>query len=852
MVTLEARSPRRSPGGPAAAAHIFALATLAVAEPLFSLLSRQAELFVAHGAQPLDLVLITLLLSVALPAVLLLPVLLTARLSRPAARWTHVALVAGLSGLITLLLVKRLAPEAPATPALAAASVLALTIAACYRRWSAVQTFLTLVSPVALLSPVLFLFASPVRLMLLPGGWAGEEGGGAAYVPVVMVVLDELPLSSLLDESNQIDPFRYPNLAALAGDAYWFRDATTVATSTAYSVPIILSGRIPDRSLLPVAGHYPDNLFTWLAGAGYRLRVLETQTRICPRELCAQSLIRRDFVERFDALTTDLAVIYLHLLLPADFAGRLPAIDATWHGFAQRTIGTRLKQLLGAAPETSARKRRRDAPGLFATFLESIVGDDRPELHFIHLMLPHVPFKYLPSGKEYGPVGAPVHPHGVVKDTWGADEWEVAQGYQRHLLQVGYVDSLIGKLLAKLKQQDLYNPALIILVADHGASFRPLASRRGASAGNFADILNIPLLVKLPGQQRGVLSERNVETIDILPTIADALDLDLPWPADGRSAIGSGQPGRGRKSTLGAFREDAFERRLWDIEALRAGRRQSVTRKLRMFGSGTKPGGLLRIGRRADLVGRRLSEIGVFGPAAAEPATDVELEQAWFYDQVDPNSPFIPAHVTGRARFARPRNVPVELAVAVNGTVEAVTRTFGHAGDRARFTAMVREDAFRAGRNLVEIFEISGRRAGVLVPTRKPGGGRFTLQGVPGDESLRTADGHLIPLVKGHLRGKAKLRKNPMGTRLSGWAAVGAGKQAAETLLVFIDGRLVLVTVPGLAPDDRRAKAMKLRRREASFRIWLPDSLTAGSQEIRLIAILGNAASEIAVMPLAS
>ena len=849
MEAPAARSPQRSSTSLTAAAHIFALASFAVAQPLFDLLSRQAEFFVAHDAQPLDLTLIALLLGVALPASLHVLARSVAWLHRSAGQWAHLALVAGLSGLIALQLIKRLAPGAPGRLLIVAAAALAVASAASYRRWSAVRTFLTFVSPAALLFPLFFLLTSPVRQMLLPrvADWSGEQGGTAG-APVVMVILDELPLVSLLNASHEIDPLRYPNFAALARDAYWFRDATTVAGSTVLSVPIILSGQLPDRLERPLAEHYPNNLFTWLAGAGYRLNVFETHSRLCPRELCSRETTRRSFGERFDAVATDLVVVYLHLLLPADQAARLPAIDATWHNFADRTIGSRLKQLLGTAPETAHTGVRRHTPWLFAKFLESITPHDHdpPVLHFIHLMLPHLPWRYLPSGREYGPIGASIMPHGLVDKTWGGDSWEVIQGQQRHLLQLVYVDSLVGRLLARLKKQDLYDSALIVLVADHGASFHPGGQWRRPTDEQFADVLGVPLFVKLPGQKQGVLSERNVETIDIVPTVADALDLTLPWPADGQSAIDSGLAERPSKFILRKLRSGSPVRKSWDIEALRAVREQSLARKLRIFGSDAGPNGLFRIGDRADLLGRRVSEIGIAGaPTAAEPTTDVELDQVWAYREVDPDSFFIPAHVTGRARFARPRDAPMELAVAVNGTVEAVTRTFGHDGDGARFTAMVREEAFVAGRNQVEVFEIRDRRdAAALVPTRQPSSADFTLVETAGREALRTADGLRIPLVEGHVWGYFKVRNSSLGTKLSG-LAIGDERVAAETLLVFVGDRLAIVTKNGMTPDERRGRAMESWRRKASFQFRAPDALMKGSDEIRMFAILGNAASEI-------
>ena len=49
----------------------------------------------------------------------------------------------------------------------------------------------------------------------------------------------------------------------------------------------------------------------------------------------------------------------------------------------------------------------------------------------------------------------------------------------------------------------------------------------------------VPLFVKEPGQTEGVVSDANVLTVDVVPTIADVLDIDIPYPVDGRSALGS-------------------------------------------------------------------------------------------------------------------------------------------------------------------------------------------------------------------------------------------------------------------------------------------------------------------------
>ena len=59
------------------------------------------------------------------------------------------------------------------------------------------------------------------------------------------------------------------------------------------------------------------------------------------------------------------------------------------------------------------RVRTADKLALFARFLEGFEENEAATLHFLHLMLPHLPWRYLPSGHEYGPLQEGIYPHGV-------------------------------------------------------------------------------------------------------------------------------------------------------------------------------------------------------------------------------------------------------------------------------------------------------------------------------------------------------------------------------------------------------------------------------------------------------
>jgi arylsulfatase A-like enzyme len=82
--------------------------------------------------------------------------------------------------------------------------------------------------------------------------------------------------------------------------------------------------------------------------------------------------------------------------------------------------------------------------------------------------------------------------------------------------------------------RDLVERTLIIVVADHGEGLGQHESRHGLTV--FDAIIQVPLIIVPPG---GVAPEVRissmVRTVDILPTILDALDLDPPPVIHGRS-----------------------------------------------------------------------------------------------------------------------------------------------------------------------------------------------------------------------------------------------------------------------------------------------------------------------------
>ena len=102
-------------------------------------------------------------------------------------------------------------------------------------------------------------------------------------------------------------------------------------------------------------------------------------------------------------------------------------------------------------------------------------------------------------------------------------------------MQVEFVDREVGRFLARLKETGVYDQALVIITVDHGVSWKVDAPGRVLTETNADMVLPVPLFIKLPGQRSGNVSNANVQSIYLLPTIAAIIGVDVPWPVAGRN-----------------------------------------------------------------------------------------------------------------------------------------------------------------------------------------------------------------------------------------------------------------------------------------------------------------------------
>ncbi len=715
------RRPVDPPGLLARAAHLFVLWGFAVAQPLFDLLGRKAQFFVAHDITSAEIVGLALMLVVLPPALLALSGWVTGRLAPKAGYAFHLGWVALLVAAAALPLLKRV-ESLPGVVQILGGLLLGAVAAWAYRRFAVIPSYLSILAPAPLVFVFFFLFFSPQASKLVrPEPLAAIQADPAEGVvegspprerhPVVLVIFDELSLPTLMDETRHIDAVRYPNFAALAETSHWFRNATATADNTVLALPAILTGRYlgegQRKVRLATYSSYPENLFRLLDGS-YSMNVFESVTQLCPREICGATELDLSPARRLGYLMGDLSAVYLHLLLPPEQTTRLPAVDQQWAHFA---LFEQKKRKRTAWAESDRKVR------YFEAFQRAVRAEaergDGSALHFLHGDLPHVPWCYLPSGKNYGTLEDGLCGDLAVKGgRWIEDHWSVKQGFQRYLLQLGLVDRLLGDLLRTLEETGLYDRALVVVTADHGVSFRAGGLRRKADRQNFADIMSVPLFIKLPGQEQGKLSDRNVELIDILPTILDVVGLEAPWSMDGTSVFAAPRARPRKRLFRGPNKRRG--KLIMGAAALEA-RYKSLERMIDVFGPSSDPLALYRIGPSPALIGRPLAELDVRPKARFQ----VRLKMPGVYEDVDPASGFVPARVIASIRPLKPQRRPLNLAVAVGDKVWATTRAGRSKASWWPFSAIVPEIALTPGRNQVRVFVIEGTRERPrLIPTR--------------------------------------------------------------------------------------------------------------------------------------
>lgn len=670
---------------------LWALFAFAVAEPVYSRLVNR-PMYLERQIDS-SLWLLIGLLSFVGPVLLAAASVGLACLSRRLYRAWHAGVWFVMAGLLVLFAFRYSTLRLPFYVGAVGAIGLTTMLVVGRQRVASIGSLLRVASLGTLIFPVVFAVE-----VFDEGGDSRPAAAGTEIrrpTPVVLIVFDEFCGVTLMDANREVNAARFPGFAELGATATWYRNATSVHPRTDHAVPAILSGTYPNRIAQPLAREYPQNLFSLLLpGRTYSPVVFEPFTRLYPIAALTGFKSETLYHDSTSSFFETLWLAYLQELLPDDQTLMMIDLPLAWFNLRNPSEEWSRRGGLLMHLWDSDRIRQVDH------FLECIVPRSQPALYFAHFCLPHYPWCYLPSGRNYEADGGifkstPIPGAlGELHEDWGPDDLATDQACVRYILQAQFADRQIARLIARLKETGVFDECLLIVVADHGVSFRPNRSRRAPAADSLADLMSVPLFVKLPHQTAGGVSDRNVETIDILPSIAEVLAMDLPEPVDGISFLNPAAPERATKRFINT--PDVIE-----VDAVFEEKYAVLAHLIGKFGGGRSPERMFRLGPHSELIGRPAGELRDGPHPRWKPVIDSPGE---FRAEGD----FVPCHLTGHViGDGKPPPRPLALAIAVNGIIRGTTRTYTTAQFRDRWSLMLPEEAFQPGENHVEVFVIA-------------------------------------------------------------------------------------------------------------------------------------------------
>jgi arylsulfatase A-like enzyme len=157
-----------------------------------------------------------------------------------------------------------------------------------------------------------------------------------------------------------------------------------------------------------------------------------------------------------------------------------------------------------------------------------------PTFLYVHTMDPHVPYSPPP------PFDRMFEPHPVEGHPARDPRTDFKEPLDRERMvaqydgEIAYGDREFGRFLQSLKEAGVYEDALIVFVADHGEEFLDHGRwLHGRSV--FDELIRVPLILKLPGNRHaGLRVKEQVQGVDIVPTVLEALGLARPDDLAGR------------------------------------------------------------------------------------------------------------------------------------------------------------------------------------------------------------------------------------------------------------------------------------------------------------------------------
>lgn len=331
-------------------------------------------------------------------------------------------------------------------------------------------------------------------------------------ISVSIILFDGFSLNQVLDKNAQIDRIHFPGLYKLSQLATFYINGTSNSGATEYSVPSIMSGMYPNfysETKIKDNSIAKENNFFSIFANTHNISAKEEVTNYCASFKCLDiSMKQKTNNYNRNLIVEDTLTVFLWSFLPKSLSEKyLPRIDNSWGNYRNREI---LDQ------NNNFRNRFSD----FEDYLNKDKKFNKPTFTYLHVMMPHEPYVYLPDGKQLS-----------TKSLYISETNSVfkPQARQRYRMQLLFTDQMLGRLADKIKN-DL-NDQMVIILSDHGESLYTKENSRGKSMNNLlsvndiGSVMSVPIFIHYPNQSNPKIDQTPIQLVDILPIVSDYLGI---------------------------------------------------------------------------------------------------------------------------------------------------------------------------------------------------------------------------------------------------------------------------------------------------------------------------------------
>jgi len=117
---------------------------------------------------------------------------------------------------------------------------------------------------------------------------------------------------------------------------------------------------------------------------------------------------------------------------------------------------------------------------------------------------------------------------------WNNDQYR--DYIRRYWGYSSYIDAQIGKVFETLKETDQWDNTVIVFTTDHGDMIAAHGMIYKLGANGYEELFHVPAILRIPElAANGVKIQQLVSSVDLLPTIFEAINLKAPAQIDGKS-----------------------------------------------------------------------------------------------------------------------------------------------------------------------------------------------------------------------------------------------------------------------------------------------------------------------------